>query len=63
MSKFNFIVRDKQNPTKQMQITVGSECGEEPTIGIVCNNGLELLMISQTISGEIPLKFTEGEPK
>jgi hypothetical protein len=54
MSKIHLIVRDRVDATKQMQIEIDTE---EHTAGVVCNNGMEMIVIAGSFSQDVGAKY------
>lgn len=61
MRKIHVIVRDKEDPAKQMQLVFDSADGATGSVGVVMNKGLEMIVISAAVSDDTPLLFKEED--
>ena len=59
MRKIHVIVRDKEDPSKQMQLIFDPADGTTGSVGVVMNKGLEMIVISAAVSDDTPLLFRE----
>ncbi len=59
MKSLNVIVRDKLDPSRQIQMILKNDLGDVPEIGVVYNNGMELLIISEALVKDIPITMSE----
>jgi hypothetical protein len=50
----SILVRDKSDPSKQMQVIINFETRE---LGVVHSKGLELLVIETAVIDDVPLSF------
>lgn len=57
--RVNLLIRDRSNPTRQMQLGVNLEDG---SLGVVLNNGFELLIIESACIDDVSLKYIAPAP-
>lgn len=60
LERTSIIVRDRKDPSKQVQFSIDFKKSE---IGLVLNNGMELLVIDASVSKDIGISYVEETEK